>query len=161
MIRNILLNIAPYSDGTVSDIETEILTQIGEWLDVNGEAIYGTRLPCRGWGGFCSLGLYGGNMLSTCTAKDNKVYLLQLIWPSDGLIRIGGYNAPPKNVYVLANHTPLEFSYSDFCITIKNLPVESPDSLLNIPVIVLEFEDAIAPYSYGRGCREMNQGFTT
>ncbi len=40
---NLLLNIGPKSDGTITDQETQVLLGTGKWLDVNGEAIYGTR----------------------------------------------------------------------------------------------------------------------
>lgn len=40
---NLLLNIGPRSDGTITDEETAVLLGTGKWLDVNGEAIYGTR----------------------------------------------------------------------------------------------------------------------
>ena len=40
---NLLLNIGPRSDGTITDEETQVLLGTGKWLDVNGEAIYGTR----------------------------------------------------------------------------------------------------------------------
>jgi alpha-L-fucosidase len=39
----LLLNIGPRSDGTIPDREVEMLREIGSWLRVNGEAIYGTR----------------------------------------------------------------------------------------------------------------------
>ncbi|CAN5776241.1 alpha-L-fucosidase [soil metagenome] len=40
---NLLLNIGPRSDGTITDEETHTLLGTGKWLSVNGEAIYGTR----------------------------------------------------------------------------------------------------------------------
>jgi alpha-L-fucosidase len=40
---NLLLNIGPRSDGTITEEETATLLGTGKWLDVNGEAIYGTR----------------------------------------------------------------------------------------------------------------------
>ena len=39
----LLLNIGPRPDGTIPEPEQEILREIGRWLTVNGEAIYGTR----------------------------------------------------------------------------------------------------------------------
>ena len=40
---NLLLDIGPRADGTVPVIMEERLTQIGDWLKLNGEAVYGTR----------------------------------------------------------------------------------------------------------------------
>lgn len=39
----LLLNIGPRADGTIPDEDRAILREIGAWLAVNGEAIYGTR----------------------------------------------------------------------------------------------------------------------
>lgn len=41
---NFLLNVGPAADGTIPVIMEERLLQIGSWLEVNGDAIYGTRM---------------------------------------------------------------------------------------------------------------------
>lgn len=40
----LLLNVGPKASGVISDEERAVLKQIGEWLAVNGEAIYGSKV---------------------------------------------------------------------------------------------------------------------
>lgn len=40
---NLLLNVGPYADGSLHPDAVRILEQIGDWLRLNGEAIYATR----------------------------------------------------------------------------------------------------------------------
>jgi alpha-L-fucosidase len=44
---NLLLDIGPSADGTVPVIMQQRLVEVGDWLRVNGEAIYGTRFAGR------------------------------------------------------------------------------------------------------------------
>ncbi|MDH4273293.1 MAG: alpha-L-fucosidase, partial [Candidatus Aminicenantes bacterium] len=39
----LLLNIGPRPDGTIPEEEEKILLEVGRWLELNGDAIYGTR----------------------------------------------------------------------------------------------------------------------
>lgn len=40
----LLLNIGPKADGTIPDEDRRILLEIGEWLKVNGQAVYGAKV---------------------------------------------------------------------------------------------------------------------
>ena len=45
----LLINIGPKSDGTITDEETAVLEELGDWMNVNGEGIYGT-VPWKTFG---------------------------------------------------------------------------------------------------------------
>jgi alpha-L-fucosidase len=40
----LLLNVGPKPDGTISEEDRKVLLRIGDWMKVNGEAIYGTKV---------------------------------------------------------------------------------------------------------------------
>lgn len=40
---NLLLNVGPMADGTIPKIQKKRLLEIGSWLEINGEAIFGTN----------------------------------------------------------------------------------------------------------------------
>ena len=46
---NLLLNIGPRSDGTITEEQKTVLIELGKWLKINSEAIYNTRAWVR-WG---------------------------------------------------------------------------------------------------------------
>lgn len=67
---NLLLNVGPTADGRIPVIMQERLLEIGEWLNVNGEAIYGSR-PWRE--------MSDGDKIRY-TAKGDVVYAITLGW---------------------------------------------------------------------------------
>jgi alpha-L-fucosidase len=76
---NYLLNVGPTAEGVIPQPSVDRLEEMGHWLDLNGESVYGTRAgPIQD--------------LEWCrsTVKPDTVYLHVLDWPAGGEIRVPG-----------------------------------------------------------------------
>lgn len=73
---NLLLNVGPDSDGRIPVIQQERLKDIGDWLKINGDAIYGSRKS-----------IYSSNKEEGIyyTRKGKSLYAIFTIWPEASL----------------------------------------------------------------------------
>jgi alpha-L-fucosidase len=75
---NLLLDVGPMADGTIPELQRERLSGLGAWLDVNGEAIFGTR-P---W--VTATGQAGDGISVRYTQKGDSLYAVLLGTPASG-----------------------------------------------------------------------------
>lgn len=131
---NLLLNFGPAPDGSVPKEVVEPLTKVGEWLKVNGEAVYGKLTKTGG-------NQNQGNGVSRSSTKGNTVYIWNKIWsPYKGQMSLGGFMTRPKSV-TLMDGTPLDFELRGSRIILTNVPAENPDPILHVPLIRVEFDE--------------------
>jgi len=125
---NLLLDVGPTADGRIPVIMQERLLQIGAWLKINGQAIYGSqaspfRLHKFSWG--------------TCTYKPGRIFL-HLWGRQTGTIELPGLQNKLTTAYLLTEDKPVPVSTDGHKegVTI-NLPPLTDDA---VSVIVLEIE---------------------
>jgi alpha-L-fucosidase len=137
----LLLNIGPRPDGTIPEPEQQILLEIGRWLSINGEAIYGTR-PWQVFGEGPTE-VVGGSFNDTkrtpftgqdirFTAKDSALYAIVLAWPDSGSVTIKSLAAGSRlalrkirKVELLGSKTRLHWSPDPSGLIVK-LPAQRP-----------------------------------
>ena len=129
---NLLLNIGPKPDGSVPADAIEPLTEVGKWLERNGECAYGKKTRRRS----LSNGICGHSV----SGDGKTVYLWNWIWPDKGTMGLGGYVTAPKRVYMLADGKKVDFEHKGQRIILKNLPEKAPDPT-GVSVICMEFDE--------------------
>jgi alpha-L-fucosidase len=106
---NLLLNIAPGPDGTWPDGAYNMLEGVGKWLDINGEAIYGTR-PLEPF--------KTGQVCLTQKAEEKTVFAIYLPGPEEEgppeHITIAGFQPEPRTeIRMLGSDQALEWAWED------------------------------------------------
>ena len=134
---NFLLNVGPTAEGVFPDASLERLADIGRWMRVNGESIYGTEA-----GPFIDLSW--GRSTQNKSGKATRIYLHVFDWPGDGRLIIPNTDIEPAAAYLLAsgNRGLLEFERRGKAIEIR-VPDRAPDA--DDSVVVLETGGGINP----------------
>lgn len=132
---NLLLNIGPKSDGTITEGQQVVLLEIGKWLKVNGEAIYGTR-PWSVAGEGAEQGTSGAfsdNTETQYTAQDIRftkngevLYAVLLEWPEkEVLVHSIGNDLKVESVSLLGSEEKLNWEQTSEGLKVA-FPAEKP-----------------------------------
>lgn len=101
---NLLMNVGPTKEGIITPIYKERLLDVGEWLSINGEAIYDSE-P---W-------LYQNDTIGNTwfTSKKGSVYAIVLEWPRNNIVELQRasnlFNSPETTVILLGNRYKLKW----------------------------------------------------
>jgi alpha-L-fucosidase len=151
---NYLLNVGPTSDGVIPQPEVERLKEIGTWMKVNGEAIYGTSPTIFG----AETGAFSATEKDRrgnpkfipawnwrCTTKPGKIYIHIFNWPV-GQIVLPGVKGKIAKAYLLADsrHQALKFQQTAQGVTIQ-LPDKAPDAIASVLCLKVRGEVAAMP----------------
>jgi alpha-L-fucosidase len=131
---NYLLNVGPTAEGLIPAPSVERLREVGRWMKVNGDAIYGTAAsPFKrlAWG--------------RCTQKrsgsQTTLYLHVFSWPTDGKLQVPGLKNRVERAYLLADprRKALAVAGDPGGVTLS-LPPTAPDAVST--TIALRIEGA-------------------
>ena len=143
---NYLLNVGPTARGIIPQVSMVRLKKIGDWLRINGEAIYGAQASpydyAFDWG--------------WVTRKDGKLYLLFREWPRNGrFILYGLRNKAHKACLLEKPGKEIRFrqvfdkthKYSDVELF---LPSQKPNQYISVVELDIAGKAAVYPKSFMR-----------
>jgi alpha-L-fucosidase len=128
---NLLLNVGPDSQGAFPEPFEAQLCEIGRWMHLHGEAIYGSQ---------------GGDVVESVTygrqiRRGNRLYLVFRFWPGTPTFRVVGLAGRAVSARLLSTGvggTELGVRQSGPELVLEGLPETSPTPLL--PVVRIDFD---------------------
>ena len=147
----LLLNVGPRPDGTIGPEDTAVLEEIGEWMRLNGEAIYDTTVWRKAAEGPTVMeeGQFTDGREKRFTPEDMRftvredcLYATVLSWPEDGRVtvrslaeadasRLPVFHGVVKDVRVLGSEKAPDWRRDE-----RGLHVSAPDVRTDKPVVI-------------------------
>lgn len=129
---SLLLGVGPTAQGTLLPVQVQRLKEIGEWLNVNGEAIYGTR----------TTNIYNDKEIYFTKNKTNHFALVRIPENQAPTATISWTGNTPKigsKVVLISENLALKWEKKG-TKTVVYLPKELVEKYKNYPALALKFE---------------------
>lgn len=159
---NLLLNVGPKGDGTIPADAAALLEELGAWLRVNGEAVYGTRpWRCYGEGQQKVVqgqmtekrngGLGAGDVRFTAAKDGRSLYAHLLAWPPRAVATVSALAAHEEvsEVRLLGHAAPLPFERAPGGALRVTMPREPPPGVRDAFVLKLALAAPAASPTFG------------
>ena len=130
---NLLLNIGPTAEGEFPPASVQRLHDIGQWLQVNGDAIYGT-----------TAGPFAYLPWGVATRKGDKLYLHVFDWPTNGELIVPLKNEATSAVLLNAPGEKVSVQRESDRLVLK-VPVAAPDAVDSVVVLAIKGEPVVQP----------------
>jgi alpha-L-fucosidase len=123
---NLLLNVGPMPDGRIEKRQTERLKQIGDWLTINGAAIFGTRG-----------GPYKPDSVFSSTRSSNRLFIHLYNYKNKELIIPAIPGSKPIKAYFLDGGDTIKCGQSDNNMSLS-WSINMPDPICSVLVIEMD-----------------------
>ena len=130
---NFLLNVGPTAEGIIPQVCVNTLKEMGDWLKINGESIYGTTanpFDYLSWG--------------RATRKGQKVYIHVFDWPKNGQLNVPFANTVTK-AYLLEDTATLLSIKKEGSKLVVTVPKIAPDKIASVVVLEFKGEPTVLP----------------
>lgn len=143
---NYLLNVGPDDKGLIPAPEVERLAEMGKWLKVNGESIYGTTAsPFEKqliWGRATQR---PGKPYLHFFKHPGKLYLHVFDWPGDGRLVVPGLKSKVSRAYLLADAKKTRLAVvEEGESTVITVGDKAPDPVISVVVLEIKGDLEVA-----------------
>jgi len=121
---NFLLNVGPQPNGEIQTAFADRLREMGAWLKIYGESIYGTRggpVKPGGWG--------------VTTQRGNVIYV-HVLDPSLSVLALPGIAKPVRDAHLLNGGSKVSYGISEESVVLQ-LPKRTPGEIDQVIVVEL------------------------
>lgn len=136
---NYLLNVGPDPDGRIPQESVERLREIGLWMRMYGEAVYGTDVSMPNWWNFSGHG--------TVLTKGNRLYLCMNAWPQEGMEMLTTIKNRILSAKVMLTGQELSVRREGRRVFIEGLPIAKPGPWTDVIEVEVEGVPEV-PYYY-------------